>query len=63
MYVTRELMSLMKEAEETLSKYEEDELAQEIHDMLITIKTKRQVKNNYNNDRNKKLRGTYKGDE
>ena len=63
MYVTREIMLLLEKAQKKLEEHDETDLAEDIRDMLFIIKTKKQEKSNYTNIRNKKIRGTYKGDE
>lgn len=63
MYVTKEIILLMEQAEKTLRKHDEDVLAQALEEMLTLIRFKKQARSNYFNIINKKRRGTYKGDE
>lgn len=63
MYITREQFDLLKDVRNKLYEYNEEYLVNELDDMLNAIIEKQKEKNKYNNIRNKKLRGTYKGDE
>jgi len=63
MYITREQFDLLKDVRNKLYEYNEEYLVNELDDMLSVIIEKQKEKNKYNNIRNKKLRGTYKGDE